>query len=295
MDQSAVAREARLRKMSDEHDGTAAEEGQPDGDSGVVGSGSSPLQLAGTLAESQAPPDAAADTAILEEKRIDPSDGSGYTYQEFLEAYGDNGPALWEQAVRVEGAPASQLPKADEKRTDQSDGSTYTYQEFLDAYGPGNGPIAWERAGRLEEEPAPATTPAPSPVVAVAMEKRVDPSDRNEYTYQEFLDAYGPDNGPIAWKQAERRVDPADGNLYSLYDFLTAYGEEGGRQAWDRAGKVGPPPGKASGDSGGGDQHSGKQAAPTAVPSPAITAVPPAAKPPPSPAPAAAQPSPSVR
>ena len=93
-------------------------------------------------------------------KRIDPSDGSAYTRDEFIEVYG--GTAEWDRAQPVSGAAAGGAA-ATEKRLDPSDGNPYTMQEFIDAYG---GTAEWDRAtpvgaaagGSLGAVPAAAAT-----------------------------------------------------------------------------------------------------------------------------------------
>ena len=73
-------------------------------------------------------------------------------------------------------------------------------------------------------------------------ERRVDPTDGNAYTKDEFVQAYG---GLKEWEDAagnstttqeevevERRIDPSDGNLYTKEEFIQAYG---GLKEWDKA------------------------------------------------------------
>ena len=70
-------------------------------------------------------------------------------------------------------------------------------------------------------------------------ERRVDPTDGNAYTKDEFVQAYG---GLKEWEDAagnsttqeevERRIDSSDGNLYTKEEFIQAYG---GLKEWDAA------------------------------------------------------------
>jgi len=107
-------------------------------------------------------------------KRIDPSDGSAYTRDEFIEAYG--GTAEWDRAQPVGGAAAGGAAAAG-KRLDPSDGNAYTREEFIDNYG---GTAEWDRArpvgaaagGSLGAVPA-AAAPAPPDLSSMSRAEQI--------------------------------------------------------------------------------------------------------------------------
>jgi hypothetical protein len=116
-----------------------------------------------------------------EEARIDPSDGTAYTKQSFVEAYG--GTTEWERAAPPGPAALGAVNVDDSTRIDPTDGVAYTMQSFIEAYG---GTSEWDRA-------------------VADVELRIDPSDGNAYNKESFVEAYG---GTIEWDIAKPASKP---------------------------------------------------------------------------------------
>ena len=84
----------------------------------------------------------------------------------------------------------------EERRVDASDGSFYTKQEFLDEYG---GLAEWNASPLVAPSAPPSDAETSSATESWVAERRVDASDGNAYTKQEFLDEYG---GLAEWNES---------------------------------------------------------------------------------------------
>ena len=82
-----------------------------------------------------------ADRELDVERRLDPHSGDPYTYDDFLDFYGE------EFVERKWSAAATQESVRDvERRVDPHDGDVYTFQEFVDCYGADHGERKWSTA-----------------------------------------------------------------------------------------------------------------------------------------------------
>jgi len=133
-----------------------------------------------------------------------------------------------------------------ERRVDPADGNAYTKEEFIQAYG---GLKEWDLASNEVSQGQNAPLNQFSSIsTSLEEERRVDPSDGNLYTKNEFVQAYG---GLKEWDMAaesqgiptissvkeeeeeeELRIDPNDGKAYNKAEFQFEYG---GLTEWNSA------------------------------------------------------------
>ena len=122
-------------------------------------------------------------------------DARGYTFDAFVQQYGEAGRLLWVGAPLATAAAAAAASQSGFFVTEWRlayDGQPYSWADFIQHYGVTAGPRFWESA-------PPASAGAPQPSILSELRRGLD---GQPYTWADCVDCYGPSQGSTFWLDA---------------------------------------------------------------------------------------------